>query len=560
MLSGISIRNVVLIEALDLDLSAGFSAMTGETGAGKSIILDALGMATGARSDKALVRSEAEKALCIAQFTLDKAHTAWGVLVGADIEYTPSENLILRRTITKNGRSKAYINDTPVSVKLLASVGALILEVHGQHDGRGLLDRSTHRGQLDNFAGNSVLLKSCEETYENLKVARDRVETLKAKKAKAEEDKAFLEHAITELDRLAPKIGEDESLAAERRLLQHVEGALTELDAAKQALGEDGAYEARIGQALAGLERVRTKIGEGSTNPAFIALQEASTALEKALIELEEAGSAVNKAASAFNFEPGRLNKVEERFFALRAIARKYDVSVGQLGELRQSFGSELLGLEEFDTNMDKALAVYDKSKQAYDNVTAKLSETRALAAKKLDKKVCTELPPLKMAKADFVTQITKTADGPAGRDAVHFEVRTNPGTPLGPLDKIASGGEMSRFSLAIKVALSEQTNRTMIFDEVDAGVGGAVADAVGKRLAVLSNGGQVLVVTHSPQVAACADHQFLIHKSSKGDKTITNIDVLPRERREEEIARMLAGEIITDAARAAARQLMKAS
>lgn len=563
MLSEISIRNVVLIEALDLELGTGLSAMTGETGAGKSIILDALGMATGARSDKGLVRSGADKAQCRASFTLAVNHKIWSMLEGADIDFEQSEDVVLRRTITAEGRSKAYINDAPVSVKLLGEIGGALLEVHGQHDGRGLLDPTTHQGQLDRFGGHDGLLADCYAAYETLKTAADALVKLKSRQAKSDEDRAFFEHAIGELDRLAPTPGEDAELANERKLLQHAEGALGELRSANEALGEDGEYESRIGQALAGLERVRSKIGDDKS-AAGGAMQTASGALEKALLELEEARQAVSDAAGAFTFEPGRLDTLEERLFALRAVARKYNVDVDSLQDLRQKFGDELLELEGFAGNLAKAEQDLANAQSSYDKIATKLSDARKLAACKLDKKVVTELPPLKMEKAKFITDLRTVEDGPTGRDQVRFLVSTNPGMPIGPLEKIASGGELARFALAIKVALAGamdgKTQKVMIFDEVDQGVGGAVADAVGRRLSRLSDKAQVLVVTHSPQVAASANHQILISKSSKAGSTTTSVITLAANDREEEIARMLAGETITDEARAAARKLMQAS
>ncbi|PHR92097.1 MAG: DNA repair protein RecN [Robiginitomaculum sp.] len=562
MLSEISIRNVVLIESLDLELGGGLTAMTGETGAGKSIILDALGMATGARSDKGLVRTGADKAQCTARFTLPEDHAVWSLLEDAGLEAERTEDLVLRRMITADGRSRAYINDAPSGQKLLAQIGAHVLEVHGQHDGRGLLDSGTHRGLLDRFGALGDLLEACAQGYADMKHAREQLDMLRARQDKSDDDRDFFEHAIAELDRLAPSAGEDETLADERRLLQHAEGALSELASAQQALGDDGDYEARIGQALAGLERVRSKIGDAETS-APQALQNASQALEKALIELEEARSAVGVAAEMFEFEPGRLDEVEERLFSLRAVARKYDVGVDGLSDLRQKFGDELLALERCDEDMQAAEKRLTTTRNIYDKAANALSAARKKAARRLDTKVLEELPALKMQNAGFATQINEATGGPHGRDQIIFEVSTNPGSPSGPLGKIASGGELSRFALAIKVALAGTSDIVMIFDEVDQGVGGAVADAVGRRLSALAqgaSGAQVLVVTHSPQVAASADHQLLIHKTSRAGKTLTRVDTLDAKAREEEIARMLAGESITDAARGAARQLIQSS
>ncbi len=562
MLSEISIRNVVLIETLDLELGAGLIAMTGETGAGKSIILDALGMATGARSDKTLVRSGADKAVCTARFSLADNHKVRALLKDADIEIDGRDDLVLRRSIAIDGRSRAYINDNPTGQKLLAEIGALVLEVHGQHDGRGLLDATTHRGLLDTFGSLQSVVDSCAQSYENLKIAQSHVGDLVERQGKSDADKEYIEHAIAELDRLAPAAGEDESLASERRVLQHAEGAVSELTHAQQALRGEGEYEARIGQALAGLERVRVKIGGESDNPNIAALQKATTALEKALIEIDEARSAVDNAAHVFTFEPGRLDTIEQRLFALRACARKYDVDVNGLALLRQNFGDELLALSQFSENLEAAEVNLAMAKKNYDKIANTLTKARIKAAKRLDNNVMAELPPLKMQHARFQTVVGQGEPTAHGQDKIIFEISTNPGTPFGPLGKIASGGELSRFSLAIKVALvgrsADKNGKVMVFDEVDAGVGGAVADAVGKRLSALAAQEQVLVVTHSPQVAACADHQLLIHKTTKNAQTITSVDVLNAEERAEEIARMLAGQSVSEEARAAARQLMQ--
>ena len=561
MLSEISIRNVVLIETLDLELGAGLIAMTGETGAGKSIILDALGMATGARSDKTLVRSGADKAVCTARFILAAHHKVWALLKNVDIEIDDRDDLVLRRSIAIDGRSRAYINDNPIAQKLLAEIGALVLEVHGQHDGRGLLDATTHRGLLDKFGELIGVVDRCTQSYESLKVVQAHVDDLVARQGKSDADKEYIEQAIAELDRLAPVAGEDETLASERRVLQHAEGAVSELTYAQQALRGDGEYEAKIGQALAGLERVRAKIGDESDNPNTTALHKATMALEKTLIEIDEARNAVDDAAHVFTIEPRRLDSIEQRLFALRACARKHDVDVNGLALLRQNFGDELLALSQFSENLEAAEASLTEAKNDYDKIAGALTKARIKAAKRLDTNVMAELPPLKMQHARFQTIIDKGEPTSHGHDKIVFEISTNPGTPFGPLGKIASGGELSRFSLAIKVALvgrsSDKNGMVMVFDEVDAGVGGAVADAVGKRLSALAAQEQVLVVTHSPQVAACADHQLLIHKTTKNTQTITRVDVLNADEREEEIARMLAGQSVSEEARAAARQLM---
>ena len=559
MLTGLTIRNVVLIEALDLGFEHGLTALTGETGAGKSIILDALGMATGARSDKGLVRAGADQALCTASFFVPDTHPIHALLAEAGIEHDSAEDLLLRRVISKDGRSKAYINDQPASVKLLAAIGQPLLEVHGQHDGRGLLDASTHAALLDRFGRNGPALEKTRSAYAALKTARDRVEQLRSAASQAADDRDFYEHSIAELDRLAPKAGEEQSLAEQRRFYQNAEGALTELTAAQDAMGDDGAYENRIAGALRGLERVQAKLGEGES-AVHMAIAKATSALEKALIETEEARAAITDCAQVFDVEPGALNRTEERLFSLRGAARKFNTTIDALPDIRLKFVQSLFDIDNSDEALKQAQDALSKAEGAYDKAASALSAARRKAAKALDKAVMTELPPLKMDKARFQTQITNGRDSASGRDDILFAVSTNPGTPMGALDRIASGGEMSRFALAIKVALAGDQDTTLIFDEVDQGVGGAVADAVGKRLARLSRDAQVLVVTHSPQVAASADHQFLIRKASKGNKTVTDVTPLLDYAREEEIARMLAGEVVTEEARAAARQLMGAA
>lgn len=556
MLSGLSVRNVVLIEQLNLEFNEGFTALTGETGAGKSIILDSLGMATGARSDRGLIRTGADKAESTAAFTLSLDHPVTSLLEVHDIDIEAGEDLTLRRVIRADGRSKAYINDAPVSVKLLSQVGRILLEVHGQHDGRGLLDPTTHIQLLDMFGGHKAELEDVSQAYKSHKEAEAELKSLMMLQAKAGDEKDFLEHAIAELDRLDAQPNEDETLAEERRFLQGAEGALSELKAAQDALGEDGAFEERLSMALAGIERVNNKFGE-SDLPATKALAQAAQALERALLETEEARNAVDVAAQSFDVEQGRLDDVEKRLFALRAAARKYNCDLSALIDVRAKFADELASIETVALDIETVKKRAEAAKQIYAKTCLALTKARNRAAKSLDAAVAQELPPLKMERASFETHIEPSPESASGTDNVRFRVSTNPGTALGPLDKIASGGEMARFALAIKVALAGKNEAVMVFDEVDQGVGGAVANAVGKRLSKLANSAQVFVVTHSPQVAAAADHQFRIEKSSTGTTTTTQVHAVADEAREEEIARMLAGETITQEARAAARQLM---
>ena len=556
MLTGLSVRNVVLIERLDLDFSSGLTALTGETGAGKSILLDSLGMATGARSDRGLIRTGTDKAQSSASFELPSHHAVWRVLDDQDIDFDPNEDLTLRRTLNRDGRSRAYVNDQAVSVKLLAQIGGLLLEVHGQHDGRGLLDSTTHITLLDQFGGHDATLKAVKAAYSDLQNSQNTLDELLTLQSKAGDDRDFLTHAIAELDRLDPRQGEDAELAQQRKFLQGAEGALTELTAARQALGEDGAFEDRLSTALSGIDRLRTKF-ENTESAAAKALETAAQALERAMLETQDAREAVNLAAQAFDVEPRRLEETEKRLFALKAAARKYDVSVDALITKRVQFADELDAVDSVVVNIEAARQKAEAAKAAYDKAATRLSKARQKAAKSLDSAVAKELPPLKMERAQFKTDIQTVTATMRGVDQVSFLVSTNPGTAIGPLQKIASGGEMARFALAIKVALAGKNDAVMVFDEVDQGVGGAVAAAVGKRLARLSEHAQVFTVTHSPQVAACANHQFRIEKSSKGETTTTSVMSIGDQDREEEIARMLAGETITQEARAAARQLI---
>lgn len=558
MLSALSIRNVVLIESLDLDLEAGLTALTGETGAGKSIILDALAMATGARSDRGLVRAGADRAQCTAVFDISENHPAWSVLAEADFECETDEGLTLRRRIGADGRSKAYINDTPVGVRLLSQVGSLLLEVHGQHDGRGLLDPSSHILLLDGYGGYTGALKAVKEAFVTFQTAQHALDALSARHGKSQEDREFLTHAIADLDRLDPQANEEEALAAERKFLQGAEGALSELTSAQNALGEDSAFETRLAGALSGIERVKDKIGEGSQ--AGMKLKAAAKALEKAMLETEEARNAVAMAAQEFDVQPGELDKVEQRLFALRGAARKYNVDITALVAQRAQFASELEAIDNIEADVTVAQAALRQASDAYSAKANALSDARDKAARALEKTVLTELPPLKMERASFAVHREEGAPSASGVDKIRFNVSTNPGTAVGALDKIASGGEMARFALAIKVALAGRNDAVMVFDEVDQGVGGAVANAVGKRLAKLAEQAQVFVVTHSPQVAASATSQFRIEKTSVESTTTTNVIRVDDDAREEEIARMLAGETVTQEARAAARQLMQAS
>ncbi len=559
MLTSLSIRNVVLIEALDLSFEAGLIALTGETGAGKSILLDALTMAAGARSDKGLVRKGADKAQSTASFYLSPDHAVFADLKEAGIETEAGEDITLRREVRADGRSKAYICDVPVTVKLLSKVGMQLIEVHGQNDGRGLLDPSTHMALLDVFAGHAALLRAAGESYADWRGAASRLDALEAKESQAADDRAFLEHAISELSRLDPKPDEDSALAETRQFLQAAEGAVTELSQAQSALSEAGPVEGQLGTILSSLERLSEKLGSAD-NAASNAVKDASGAIDRALLEFQEARHAVDVAAGAFHIQPGELDRIERRLFDLRGAARKFGITVGALPSYRLKLAHELEQAENISANIDAARKAAAQSEQTYHIAADKLTASRKAAAQRLDEQVLSELPALKMDRAQFMTQIEPGTDSASGRDKVRFVVATNPGSAMGHLDKVASGGEMSRFALAIKVALAGDSAPVMVFDEVDQGVGGAVADAIGRRLAGLSQNGQVFVVTHSPQVAAKAAQQYQIEKHSGDAMTTTHVSEVEDAAREEEIARMLAGEIITDEARAAARKLIQAA
>lgn len=566
MLTALSVRNIVLIDALDAGFAAGLCALTGETGAGKSILLGALGLAAGERADRTQVGTGGDESRAAATFDVAGDHPAHALLVEAGIEVEPGELLILRRRVTADGRSQGWINDQPASIGLVRQLGDLLVEVHGQHDGRGLLDPKTHRGLLDTFCANGSERDATSRAWKQLAEARDRLTGLQEMQATAAEQEAFLRHSLEELDALSPVRDEESALAEERKFLQNAEQALAELDEARQALDADGGLSARLNGALRGMEKVRASLGEGETGTAGAAraaIDRAAGALDRALIEFTEAEDALADAAEAFDIEPGRLDTVEERLFGLRAAARKHDVTVDELPEFRDQLAERLEAIESAEDRVREAEKAVAAAQAEYDNAADSLTKSRMKGAKALADAVMAELPPLKLEKARFRVAIETDREraGAQGRDRVAFEVMTNPGTPFGPLDKIASGGELSRFALAIKVSLSAgEEGLTLIFDEVDQGVGGAVAAAVGKRLKRLAQTGQTLVVTHSPQVAAMADHHWKIEKTEDGeDRVRTTLRALTGSDRREEIARMLSGENVTEAARAQADELMSA-
>ncbi|HEX5379382.1 MAG TPA: DNA repair protein RecN [Phenylobacterium sp.] len=565
MLIGLWIRDVVLIEALDLSIGPGLTALTGETGAGKSIILDALGLAIGARADAGLVRRGAAQAAASAVFAPAPDHPVWDILEEKGLSYARDEDLVLRRTLAADGRSRAFVNDQATSVGVLRELGAALIEVHGQHETVGLLDARTHRPLLDAYGSLAALAKATGERWTEWRATRARAEDLREIVGRAAAEAEELTLRLSELDRLAPQEGEETALAEERAILGASEKALTDISAARAAFeGLTG----KLAAAVRALEHARTRAvqaGAAEEGPAVGRLAAAGAAVDRVFSEVQEAEAAVDAAAEAFDFRPDQLEKTEERLFELRGMARKLSVSVEELPVLRVRFAERLRAMESSEDELKAAEAAVAAARSAYFADAQKLSAARRAAGDRLASAVEAELAPLKLEKARFrvaVETLPEDRAGPAGQDRVAFEIATNPGAPFGDLGAIASGGELARFALALKAALAgraEGAQPLMIFDEVDQGVGGAVADAVGLRLRRLAADAQVLVVTHSPQVAARADAHWRIAKAGDGERLRTAVETLDPGDREEEIARMLAGAQITDAARAAARALMHA-
>ena len=581
MLVALSIRDVVLIERLDLSPAEGLTALTGETGAGKSIVLDALGLATGARAEAGLVRRGATQASASAVFALAPDHPVHALLAEKGLEAEPGSDLVLRRQLAADGRSRAFVNDQPTGVGALREIGALLVEVHGQHETVGLLDARTHRPLLDAFAGAGAALSGVETGWRRWKAAQGAAEALRTRAAAIDSEREELTIRVGELDRLDPKLGEEAALAGQRALLGSAEKALEDIAQARDAMQGASSISRRLAQALRAVERARDRAvqasapaealsleGDAAEPAAVTRLKAAVEALDRTLVECQEAEAVLDLTADAFDVEPGALDKAEERLFALRAAARKLETTADGLPQIRARFASALRNLDAADADLAAAEAAAREAKAAYREAAAALTTLRLGAAEKLALAVEAELAPLKLERARFrvaVEPLEEDRAGPAGADRVAFEVSTNPGAPFGALGAIASGGELARFSLALKAALARtgasagSAGPVMIFDEVDQGVGGAVADAVGLRLKRLAETGQVLVVTHSPQVAARADAHWRVSKRMAGEAVSTTVEPLDAAAREDELARMLAGREVTPEARAAARVLMQA-
>ena len=555
MLTRLSIRDIVLIDRLDLDFASGLSALTGETGAGKSILLDAFALALGARGDAALVRHGAEQGQVTACFEVEPGHPARSILAVNDI--SAEDELILRRVQLADGRTRAFVNDQPVSVQVLKSLGVSLVEIHGQHDERALVDTTTHRSLLDAFGSLESDAAQVGRAWSEWRAAREAVEAHRARVEQARREAEWLRHAVDELARLKPEPGEEKALAERRATMMQAEKVAEDLREAHETAAGSHSPVPGLSAALRRLER------RVSQAPALV--EPVVKALDHALAALDDVRTHLEAALAQADYDPRDLERIEERLFALRAAGRKYNVAVDDLAALAARFAADLAVLDAGAEELSRLDAAMHDAEARYAQHAAALSAARRRTAQKLDAAVNGELKPLKLDRARFTTAIAsdQASAGPDGIDKVEFWVETNPGTRPGPLMRVASGGELARFLLALKVVLADRGSApTLVFDEIDTGAGGAVADAIGLRLARLAAQVQVVAVTHAPQVAARADRHYLITKSAldRGRRMATRVAELAAERRREEIARMLAGAEITDEARAAAERLIRAA
>ncbi len=558
MLTALSIRDVVLIERLDLSFGPGLTVLTGETGAGKSILLDSLGLALGARAEAGLVRADAAQAAVAAVFQPAADHPAWALLADQGID--ADGEVVLRRVLSREGRSRAFANDAPIGAGLLRRLGAMLVEVQGQHDQMGLADAATHTGLLDGFGVDPALRGAVARAHGGWRASERALAAARAEIAAAEREEDFLRHASAELTTLAPEPGEETALAAERQRLQQTERRAETIATALSDLAPQSGRNRTAGPAAALRSAARTLARLTTPEPAET---EAIAALERAEEALAEAETLLSRIAGSSDMDPRVLERTEERLFALRAAARKFDVPVTGLTELRDTLIARLAALETGSGRVAALAAEAEAARVAFAAACAELSAVRKTAAAALDRAVAIELPPLRLDRARFVTELMPLEPaqwGAEGAEAARFLIATNPGQQPGPLGRVASGGELSRLMLALEVVLSGgSTVSTLVFDEVDSGVGGATAAAVGERLARVAEGVQVLLVTHSPQVAARGDAHLRVSKLTAGGRAQTHIEALVGHHRREEIARMLAGETVTEAARAAADVLLGA-
>ena len=547
MLKGLDIRDILIIDHLELSLRAGLNVLTGETGAGKSILLDSLGFVLGWRGPSDLVRQGAEQGEVSAWFDLPDDHPVLDLLEQHGLPV--SQELILRRINGREGRKTAWINDRRVSGELLRKLSEHLVELHGQHDDRGLLNAKGHRNLLDGYGQYGALKVAVAKAWGEKERARKAVELESEAVTELRREEEFLRHAVAELSALDPKPGEADALDAKRRLMQASTRVRADVSKAHHALGREGA-EALLDDAQRWLQEAAAQLNDELDAPL--------DSLSRVMNDLQDTLNEVEACLDAIGFNPRELETLEERLFAMRGLARKHDVHADALADLAGDLEARLLRLDAGADNLNALRAAQAKAENVYAARAAELQLARSAAAEKLDQAMALELAPLKMERAVFETRLTAAAAGPEGIDQIDFCVATNPGAPAGPLGKIASGGELSRFLLALKVCLNAgNSHATLIFDEIDRGVGGATADAVGRRLAELAQSGQVLVVTHSAQVAALGDAQFQVSKHQTDSHTVSRIKQLDREERVDEIARMISGTQVTDAARVAAQTLI---
>jgi DNA repair protein RecN (Recombination protein N) len=552
MLLGLNIRDIVLIDRLDLALRPGLCVLTGETGAGKSILLDALGLALGRRAESGLVRAGAQQAAVSAEFSVGRNHPAHAILREAGLD-GDGEAIVLRRLVGSDGRSRAFVNDEPASAGLLRELGDSLVEIQGQFEQRGLLDPANHREILDAFAEHTVTPNALAQAWRDWRDAREREAEAARRLAAGRDEEDLLRHHLAELDSLMPEEGEEDRLAARRALLQSAERLAETLSEAIGELDGNSGAQSALARAARRLERARDR--------AQGLLDSAVGATERAAAETAEALAVLEATARQLELDPRELENVEERLFALRAAARKHQVSVNELPALRERMTARLAEFEAGAEGAEHLALATTEARARFIGAAGAVSRGRAKAAARLDTGVTAELKPLRLDKARFRTVLTPLDEadwGEHGCERVHFEIATNPGAGFGPLARIASGGELSRFMLALKLVLAGTSSvPTLIFDEVDSGIGGAVAAAVGERLQRLGTNLQVLVVTHSPQVAARGSYHWRVAKSLSARQTVTRVEELDEDTRQEEIARMLSGRNVTAEARAAAASLI---
>lgn len=554
MLVTLSIRDIVLIDRLDLDFAAGMSVLTGETGAGKSILLDSLSLALGARGDADLVRNGEAQGQVTAVFDVAGDHPVRRFLRENDVD--DDGDVILRRIQTAEGRTRAFVNDQPVSAGLLRQAGGLLVEIHGQHDDRALVDPDSHRSLIDIFGGLTGDAAGVAEAHTAYRAAEKAVVDHERRIEAARNEADYLRSSSEELSRLKPEAGEEEELANRRTDMMQVEKIAGDLNEAFETLNGSASPIPELASLLRRLERKADQVPQLLAQPV--------RTLSDALDQLEETRSGLESALRETEFDPRELESVEERLFALRAASRKYSVPVDELNALCERMIADLADLDAGEDRLAALIEAASKARADYDRKAAALSTRRAKASKALEKAVAVELPDLKLERARFIVEMASDPEGRgrSGIDQIEFHVQTNPGTRPGPMMKVASGGELSRFLLALKVSLADKGSApTLVFDEIDTGVGGAVAEAIGVRLARLASNVQVLTVTHAPQVAARAEGHFLIAKeATRPDRVATRVQRIDEDHRSEEIARMLAGSVITEEARAAARKLLTAA